>query len=269
MGFGKSLTANFKDAQKLFEATVGALIVELPELSSMRRSEIEDVKAYITQTAVTLRQAYGHYAGTIRRSFTLIGTTNAESYLTDRSGNRRFWPIRASGKLVDFEALRQNAPQIWAEARHLYLTMRHERPKSTGDLVLTLSSEAEAIAKALQGEKMEENEVDVIAGLIADWVMRGDTTSKFDAPGEEPNRPDTLCSAQVVVEILGRDLSRQDRILSMHISQAFRSLGWVQDGLHDFPRYGRQRAWFPAVSGVRVNPNVWAAHFAKKGKGAL
>jgi hypothetical protein len=267
MGFGKSLTANFKDTQKLFEATVGALIVELPELSSMRRAEVEDVKAYITQTAVTLRQAYGHYTGTIRRGFTLIGTTNAESYLSDRSGNRRFWPIRASGRNVDFHALRKNAPQIWAEARHLYLTMRHEWPKSMGDLVLTLSSEAEAIARMLQGEKMEENEVDVIAGLIADWVIRGDVTSKFDKPGSEPNRPEALCSAQIVSEILGKELGRQDRILSMHVAQALRSLGWVHDGFRYFERYGCQRAWFPAVSGVKVKPNAWAAHFVKQAKG--
>ncbi|MCC5975443.1 MAG: hypothetical protein JJT81_15535 [Rubellimicrobium sp.] len=261
MGFSGALTANFKDAQKLFEATIGSVIVELPELSSMRRSDVEDVKAYITQTSVTLRQAYGHYAGTIRRGFTLVGTTNTSSYLVDRTGNRRFWPIRATVDAVDFDWLRENAQQIWAEARHEYLVWRKAHPKSLGDLPLVLSPEADAIVKALQGERLEENEVDHYAGLIGEWIIKGDSTSKFNEKGEEPIYAQKICIPQLTREVFEQEPSRTDRMMSLHIGQALRTLGWIQDRSARFPGIGKQKAWVATVNGIRVKTGIWVRKY--------
>jgi predicted P-loop ATPase len=42
-----------------------------------------------------------------------VGTTNSYTYLTDSTGNRRFWPIRI--KKFDIDYIRENRDQIWAE----------------------------------------------------------------------------------------------------------------------------------------------------------
>lgn len=44
----------------------------------------------------------------------LIGTTNQNEYLTDTTGNRRYWPVLIVK--CDLKKLRQDRDQLWAEA---------------------------------------------------------------------------------------------------------------------------------------------------------
>ena len=47
------------------------------------------------------------------------GTIDEEEYLTDRAGNRRYWPVRIEGD-VDVLAIVRDRDQIWAEAFAAY-----------------------------------------------------------------------------------------------------------------------------------------------------
>jgi predicted P-loop ATPase len=58
--------------------------------------------------------AYGHFALDWPRQFVMVGTTNAEFYLKDGTGNRRFWPVRTG--VIDLEGLVRDRDQLWAEA---------------------------------------------------------------------------------------------------------------------------------------------------------
>ena len=75
----------------------GVWVVELAELAAVRKAENEAVKAYLTRTHDNYRPPYGRYRVSVPRQCVFIGSTNESAYLTDRTGNRRFWPLGDSG----------------------------------------------------------------------------------------------------------------------------------------------------------------------------
>ena len=102
------------DPKLVIEQMRGKWMGEVSELSTMPNRAIENVKAMVSRTADTARPAYGRMSVTVPRKWVLIGTTNNRSYLKDKTGNRRFWPIAI--KKVDLEKLKRDREQLWAEA---------------------------------------------------------------------------------------------------------------------------------------------------------
>jgi len=96
----------------------GVWIIELPELSQFRKSEIETVKAFLSRRQEKFRPAYARHEITYQRQCVFIGSTNEHVYLQDQSGNRRFWPVRVGE--IDLKTLRADRDQLWAEAVYRY-----------------------------------------------------------------------------------------------------------------------------------------------------
>lgn len=103
-------------------AMQGHWIVEVEELASLRKADVESLKAFITRTEDRARLAYGHLAQDYPRRCVFVGTTNESSYLTDATGNRRFLPV-STGR-IDVAGARRDRDQLWAEATRAWL----ERP---------------------------------------------------------------------------------------------------------------------------------------------
>jgi predicted P-loop ATPase len=96
----------------------GIWILELPELAAMGGTTIEQTKAFLSRNPDRYRPWYGSRPINAKRQGVFIGTTNSTTYLSDSTGNRRFWPVRV-GK-IDIVALSVERSQLWAEAAHLY-----------------------------------------------------------------------------------------------------------------------------------------------------
>lgn len=96
------------------QGVVGKWIIELAELSAMKRSEVERVKAFFSRSTDTYRPSYGRVAQDFPRHCVFIGTTNSDQYLADETGNRRFWPVKVGN--IDLPALKSVVSQLWAEA---------------------------------------------------------------------------------------------------------------------------------------------------------
>ena len=113
------------DGADAIEQLFGAWICEIPELSALKKADdVESIKAYITRTKDKYRKPYDRYPTEYARRCIMIGSTNSERFLTDRSGNRRFYPVvvHSSGyDLFDHEhECREYIIQCWAEARERF-----------------------------------------------------------------------------------------------------------------------------------------------------
>jgi predicted P-loop ATPase len=120
--FSDSLSADLshKDARDHLR---GKWIIELAELSQFKRSEIETVKAFITRQVEQYRPSYGRHEISFPRQCIFAGSTNDETYLVDRTGNRRWWAVSCTR--VDLQGLVRDRDQLWAEALHRYRAGEH------------------------------------------------------------------------------------------------------------------------------------------------
>jgi predicted P-loop ATPase len=98
--------------------TRGVWGIEVSELDAMSRTEVSKIKAFTTRTTDRFRPPYGSRVIESRRSCVFWGTTNAEGYLKDETGGRRFWPVKVG--TINVDRLKELRDQLWAEAVILY-----------------------------------------------------------------------------------------------------------------------------------------------------
>lgn len=121
-------------------------LLEIGELSGMRKADADLMKAFISQQADRVRVPYGRRTENFPRQSVFIGTTNQIEYLKDTTGNRRFWPVQV-GK-CDFKGLKKAKQQLFAEAYFQYMNLEEK-------LYLTPKESAQAVR--VQSDKMHED----------------------------------------------------------------------------------------------------------------
>ena len=132
-------------------------IVEVGELSSFKKtSEVEHIKGFITRSTDRIRPPYGRYVQEMARQCVFAGTTNQDQYLTDETGNRRFWPVLCT--FANLDGLRDSRDQLWAEAVTAF-----EDGKSWW------LDEAESV-QAATGQQLQRVESDVWESMVGEYV---------------------------------------------------------------------------------------------------
>lgn len=92
-----------------------AWIVELGELETTLRSDLERLKAFITAERDEYRLPYARTDQVLARRTSLIATCNTERFLIDPTGSRRFWTVPL--EKIDLAALdRLDVLQLWKQA---------------------------------------------------------------------------------------------------------------------------------------------------------
>lgn len=93
-------------------------LVELGELdSTFRKSDIAQLKAFITKQVDILRPAYAKREAKYPRRTMFFGSVNPREFLHDATGNRRFWTIECASIDHDHDIDMQ---QMWAEVLTLW-----------------------------------------------------------------------------------------------------------------------------------------------------
>ena len=113
---GAPLNPSSKDSVK---QAVSYWLVELGELeSTFRKSDIDQLKAFVTKQADELRLPYDRTFTDYQRRTAFYASVNAREFLTDTSGNRRFWVVPVTH--IDYNH-KINMQQLWAQvAEQLY-----------------------------------------------------------------------------------------------------------------------------------------------------
>ena len=209
------------------EAIRGVWIGEVGELMAMTRvKEAEAVKAYITSQEDSYRPPYQKNVQTIPRRCVFIGTTNNPQFLTDKTGNRRFYPVKVFSfayKLYDHEKeVREYIRQCWAEAVHLY---------KEGNLQPFAKAEVLEQIRAAQEAAMEDDwRIGAIEQYLAD---------------SKPQQGATVSVIELWHRALGEpEESKPTRKDSIEITQIISNVpGWIQCPKPIMTNWGKQRAF--------------------------
>jgi putative DNA primase/helicase len=93
-------------------------ISELGELDgTFRKSDIANLKAFVTSDADVYRMPYARSSNRYPRRTAFIASVNETQYLVDDTGNRRFWTIPVES--IDYEHT-VDMQQLWAEIEHYW-----------------------------------------------------------------------------------------------------------------------------------------------------
>jgi putative DNA primase/helicase len=95
----------------------GVWVYEWSELENLNKQEVGAVKRFVSSPTDRFRATFDRRPAKYPRQVVFIGTTNESHYLTDPTGNRRFWPVRVT-RPPDLVWLRANLEQLLAEAVH-------------------------------------------------------------------------------------------------------------------------------------------------------
>lgn len=189
----------------------GIWLHELSELASMRRSDKDAMKAFITRTTDKIRPPYGRRMQSYQRQTVFIGTTNEGEYLQDTTGNRRFWPVRVGA--TDLDGLAKVRDQLFAEAVSW---------ESMGQPIYLKDKAIEAMANAEQSSRVLH---DVIIDRLSDWL---DSQRRLPPGAKRVDVNAGFAMSQLWDG--GGPLAgeRNDRASQMRVGIALRSLGLVK-----------------------------------------
>lgn len=156
-----------KDSQLTLK---GKWVVCMDELHSLKSSDVTEIaKNYLTRTVDKYRPPYGRHEIEQPRSCIFAGTTNADTYLTDPTGNRRFWPVGvALCKPIDLEAIKADRDQLWAEAKAAYQSGEQWWPNKELQRCLTELTELRT-----EGDEWEGKVASYVLGYLESYVTIG------------------------------------------------------------------------------------------------
>lgn len=232
-----------------------AWVVELGELSSIKRSDVEQVKAHLSKQVDIYRAAYARRVLEHPRQCVFCGTTNEALFLKGDTGNRRFWVIPVVAELRKYKdwsaAIRRDRDQLWAEAVHYY---KQGEP-------LYLSEELEAQAKQRQQDFNDDNDDPIVAMLDkylntllpVNWdtmdiqARRSYLRDPDPLQAEGTVKRDKVCAAEFICEQLGKDMADKDyKYLCRRVSKMIGDRPeWerVSSTKHAAKLYGTQRGF--------------------------
>lgn len=189
-------------------------IAESAELESLNKSETTQIKQFLSAQEDMFRPPYGSQLIRAKRHAVNVGTTNADTFLKDATGDRRFWPLEVH--VVNEEVLERQRLQLFAEALHRLDAGERYWP--------TKDEERELIFPEQEPFKRNDTWEDMI-----DAYVNRDTPDKHDDPMSPVNaKRDFFTTVEIYEKAL---LIKADRIdgagnMDTRIGNAMRALGF-------------------------------------------
>lgn len=249
--FSDSFNFHLLGKKDAFEQLQGAWIIEVGELTGLKKADIEGAKNFLSKREDRYRVAFGKRNEYFPRQTVFFGSTNNQNFLRDATGNRRFWPVQtmvqSPTKNVFIDFTEEERGQVWAEAIELY---KQKEP-------LYLSARINAIAESVQTDYAEKDDrVGMIqkyldTKLPDEWDQMDIFSRRAYLAGDElqpegKNTRGQVCAAEIWCEVLGgttKDMHNQNTKFIHDIMQNLP--GWGRGkATRKFGSYGYQRAYF-------------------------
>lgn len=203
-----------KEAAMLLQ---GIWIQELAEGEIFGRATTRALKAFTTKTFDNIVPKFSNRRTKLQRQCVFALTTNDEDdYLVDRTGNRRYWPVRCTA--IDLDLLKADRDQLWAEAVALF---------QAGTKWWPVTAAEKSLCKVEQSDREAQDTWD-------DLIRQG------------VREQDRVTIAFVLGSILSISPKDQKRTEQLRASASLKSIGWVQA-----ERTGLARVW---VRGPNAEP---------------
>jgi predicted P-loop ATPase len=249
--FSDSLLLSETKDKTAAEKLQGYWILEIGELAGMKKTDIETLRGFLSRQNDIYRAAFGRRATPHPRQCIFIGTTNADTYLRDITGNRRFWPVKVPGGSGrgTWEITQQEVEQIWAESLHYY---------NEGEL-LYLPKELEGYALHEQREAMEMDEREGTVRDYLDMLLPANwekmslyerrnfiSGSEFEGSQKVGVRKRTrVCNMEIWCECFGKERGNLKRQDANEITAIMNNIeGWSRaEGKMKFSVYGVVRGY--------------------------
>lgn len=202
-------------SKDFLQALNGKWLVEIGELDAFSKVEVTRVKSTLSNTNDNYRASFGRRAEGHKRQCVFAGTTNADTWGTDETGLRRFWPLRCGE--INTATLTAARDQLFAEAVVLF------QQGATW-------WEVPASAEQIQADRQVEHAwADLILPTLA---LRAEITV-----------------AEVLVDILKHDPHQITQAAEKTVGKVLRHAGWTKKtarrGLGQKPK----KVWFAPDTG--------------------
>lgn len=210
---GEAVAPGDKDGKQIMG---GAWIIEWGELSAIRKTDVEAVKHFLSQRIDMYRPPYGRRPIRAPRGCVIAGTSNPKDYLSDPTGNRRFWTVQVRHE-IDLAWVRTNRDQLFAEATAIYraaatcLACKPTFPaERCADHRWWLTKEEEVELAALNKEHEKHHPW---SELVGDWL-------------ESDLFRNQVTAAQVLIEGLHKPEHQITAADEQAVGRVMRGLGW-------------------------------------------
>lgn len=186
----------FDQHNKMVMQMMGAWVVELAEFIAIAKKDQNIVKGLLSMRVDRVVLPYAKIASDHPRQCIFFGTINPGEggYLTDETGNRRYWPVSITK--TDLALIADRRDQIWAEAYRAFVA----------DEQWWLTPEEESLAKS-QVEKRQKT--DIWAEILNEKLKGRDS-----------------CSLAAALKEIGVPAERMDDKAQDRCAAALRTLGF-------------------------------------------
>lgn len=219
--------------QRGFEAVQGVWIAEIEELLAVIANDRsgtkveENAKTFLSTQSDFYRRPYDRRPTFSPRTNIFLGTTNRATFLTDKTGNRRWFPVRCNMTAAELyrreKECKNDIQQCWAE---MYAAF------NTGNAFARACEKIELL-DTIKSAQTDAEVDDYRVGLFEDYLA---------------GKP-KVCIIQLWDEVLFKgaqqppQMTRKDAVEIAEILT--NKLGWSRGNTSRFGAYGQQKSFLP------------------------
>lgn len=264
--YSGSMSGQGTSHKDLVAVISGKMIVEMSELATVRRAEMEALKAVLTTCVDEVRLSYERDAKSYPRTCVFGGTTNeiGQAYIVDITGARRFWPTHVGEiRPINIPLLRQDRDQLWAEAVEAY---------DNGEDWYTVPADEVSAEQADRQVSLEQS--DPWFHKVRGALTEGDSF-KNQLFISVPRFIDGQPTAKIAVRagsmsnllgvLLGVDTARQSTLDTSRLQRILKGIGFVRMR----PSQGWQGGAYAYELREEMMPHLWPAIAAASKESAV